>query len=115
MTEYSGGGGGGPGIWSVRSMALVSQMAALLNQTEDVGHSVSIEEPVGTIPWLNEGASAARKRWAEGALTQEVKKRACTPTGQEARRHSFQKSVAAAAADLKKGAADKEAEKAAKA
>ena len=115
MTEYSGGGGGGPGIWSVRSMALVSQMAALLNQTEDVGHSVSIEGPVGTIPWLNEGASAARKRWAEGVLTQEMKKRACTLTGQEARRHSFQKSVAAAAADLKKGAADKEAEKAAKA
>ena len=114
MTEYSGGGGGGPGIWSVRSMALVSQMAALLNQAEDVGHSVSIEGPVGTIPWLNEGASAARKKWAEGALTQEVKKRACTPTGQEARRHSFQKSVAAAVADLKKGAADKEAEKAAK-
>ena len=52
MTEYSGGGGGGGGICSVRSMILVDQMAMLLNQTEDVGNSASIEEAVGTIPWL---------------------------------------------------------------
>ena len=90
MTEYSGGGGGGGGICSVRSMILVDQMAMLLNQTEDVGNSASIEQAVGTIPWLNEEASAARKRWAEKALTQEVKKKACTPTGQEARSQSQQ-------------------------
>ena len=88
MLEYAGRGGGG--IRPIRSMMFAGQMATLLNQTEDVGNSASIEQAVGTIPWLNEEASAARKRWAEKALTQEVKKKACTPTGQESRSQSRQ-------------------------
>ena len=62
-TEYTNGGG----IWSVRSVMLADQVAALLDQTEDGNISATIEEVLGTISWLDESASESKKMGPVGS------------------------------------------------